>query len=71
MKRTLAVDQSFDLGKCLYMAQDFRWREIGDGWHSGVLHGNLVHLRQNGDGLEFLAHSDLSELLFSYFVCTP
>ena len=67
MKRTLAVDQTFDLGKCLCFAQDFRWRDRGDGWHSGVLSGNLVHIRQNGDALEFLAHSDLSGLLKSYF----
>ena len=67
MKRTLAVDQAFDLDKCLYQAQDFRWRPMDDGWHSGVLHGNLVHIRQNGDALEYLAHSDLSDLLTSYF----
>ena len=67
MKRVLAVDQSFKLAECLYMAQDFRWREIGDGWHSGVLRGNLIHIRQNNGGVEYRAHSDLSELLASYF----
>ncbi len=67
MKRTLAIDQTFDLDKCLYQAQDFRWRPIGDGSHSGVLHGNLVLIRQNGNSLEYRAHSDLSELLTSYF----
>ena len=67
MKRALPVDQSFDLDKCLYMAQDFRWRGIGDGWHSGVLRGNLIHIRQNDRGLEYRAHSDLSKLLTSYF----
>ncbi len=67
MKRTLAVDRSFDLGRCLYLAQDFRWRPRADGWHSGVLRGNLVHVRQRGDGLEYRADSDLSELLTSYF----
>ena len=60
MKRALPVDQSFDLDKCLYMGQDFRWRGIGDGWHSGVLRGNLIHIRQNDRGLEYRAHSDLS-----------
>ena len=67
MKRTLAVDQTFNLGECLYLAQDFRWRELKHGWHSGVLRGNIVHIRQSGTALEFLAHSDLSELLTSYF----
>ena len=67
MKRALAVDQPFDLDECLYMAQDFRWRRIGDGWHSGVLCGSLIHIRQNDYGLEYRAHSDLSELLASYF----
>ena len=67
MKRTLTVDRAFDLDKCLYQAQDFRWREMGGGWHSGVLHGDLVHIRQNGNILEYRAHSDLSDLLTSYF----
>ena len=67
MKRTLAVDQAFDLDKCLYQAQDFRWRPMGDGWHSGVLHGNIVHIRQSGNSLGYRAHSDLSRLLTSYF----
>ena len=67
MKRTLAVDRSFDLDRCLYLAQDFRWRPRADGWHSGVLRGNIVHIRQSGDALEFLADSDLSDLVTSYF----
>ena len=67
MKRVLVVDQSFDLDKCLYQAQDFRWHPMGGGWHSGVLHGNLVHIRQSGNSLEYRAHSDLSILLTSYF----
>ena len=67
MKRALPIDQSFDLGEYLYMAQDFRWRDIGDGWHSGVLRENLIHIRQNDCGVEYRAHSDLSELLTSYF----
>ena len=67
MKRALAVAPPFDLDECLYMAQDFRWCKIGDGWHSGVLRGNLIHIRQNDRGVEYRAHSDLSELLTSYF----
>ena len=67
MKRTLAVDRSFDLDRCLYLAQDFRWRPRADGWHSGVLRGNIVHIRQSGDRLEYRADSDLSDLVTSYF----
>jgi len=67
LKRTLAVDRSFDLGRCLYLAQDFRWHPRADGWHSGVLSENLLHIRQNGHRLEYRADSDLSELLTSYF----
>ena len=27
------------------MGQDFRWYEWDDGWHSGVLSGNLIHMQ--------------------------
>ena len=67
MKRTLPVDRSFDLDECLCQAQDFRWLPRVGGWHSGVLRGNLVHIRQDGRRLEYRADSDLSELLTSYF----
>ena len=36
----------FDLDKVLYAAQDFRWCKWDDDWHSGVLNGNLIHIRQ-------------------------
>ena len=57
----------FDLGKTLDGSQDFRWHPVDDGWHSGVLKGDLVHLRQSVDTLEYRAHTNLDTLLTSYF----
>ena len=59
----------FDLDKVLYAGQDFRWQPWRDDWHSGVLAGNLIHIRQVGDVLEYKSHlnSDLDDLLRSYF----
>ena len=57
----------FNLAKTLDGSQDFRWQSLGDGWHSGVLKGNLVHLRQNVGALEYRAHTNLDTLLTSYF----
>ncbi len=65
--RRLPVRQPFDLREVLCVAQDFRWRRWKDGWRSGVLCGNLVHLRQGGNYLEYRAASDLDDLLTSYF----
>lgn len=69
MIRHLDVDQPLDLEITLYMGQDFRWRELDDGWHSGVLSGNLVHMRRTERGLEYKSDSDcdLTQLLSSYF----
>ena len=67
MNRQLIIDQPFHLDAVLYGTQDFRWRQLGDGWYSGVLSGNLVHVRQSGSGVEYRAHSDLNALLSSYF----
>ena len=49
--------------------QDFRWQPWKDDWNSGVLKGNLIHLRQVGDVLEYRSNpdTDLNDLLFSYF----
>ena len=58
---------TFDLPKLLDGTQDFRWRPLPDGWHSGVLDGNIVHLRQSGDTLEYRAHTNLDALLTRYF----
>ena len=59
----------FDLDKVLYAAQDFRWCKWDDEWHSGVLNGNLIHIRQVDNVLEYRSHSgaDLDNLLRCYF----
>ena len=67
MTRQLITDQPFDLDAVLNGTQDFRWRPWRDGWHSGVLDGNLVHVRQVARGVEYSAASDLDSLLISYF----
>ncbi len=53
MTRQLSLPDPFDLGLTLTMGQAFRWRELGDGWFSGVLGENLVHVRQTDDGVEY------------------
>ncbi len=65
--RQLKIDRPFDLDAVLDGTQDFRWRPWKDGWHSGVLAGNLIHIRQVGGGIEYQASSDLDGLLTSYF----
>lgn len=65
--RQIIVDQPFDLADILNGTQDFRWLPRQDGWHSGVLRGNLVHLRQAGRFLEYRAEEDLTDLLRRYF----
>ncbi|MCY4528141.1 MAG: DNA glycosylase [Chloroflexi bacterium] len=78
MTRKLYFNQSnkypFDLGKVLYAAQDFRWCKWDNEWHSGVLAGNLIHIRQVDSVLEYKSHSgaDLDVMLRSYFrLCDP
>ncbi len=53
----------------LTLGQDFRWRELGDGWYSVVLDGNLIHMRQNDRGVEYMtdSNSNVNDLLHSYF----
>ena len=53
MARQLLIDQPFDLALSLTMGQAFRWRSLGDGWFSGVLGENLVHIRQTENGVEY------------------
>ena len=57
----------FDLAMVLDGTQDFRWKKLDNQWYSGVLAGNIVHLRQCGDILEYRAHANLDFLLTSYF----
>ena len=59
----------FDLANVLDGSQDFRWRKLEQGWHSGVLDGNIVHIRQDRSALEYRATQPHS-LLISYF-CLP
>ena len=65
--RRLIVEQHFDLDAILDGTQDFRWRAWRDDWYSGVLGGNLIHIRQINRGVEYRADSDLDALLISYF----
>ena len=53
MTRHLQINQPFDLELSLTMGQAFRWRSLGDGWFSGVLGENLVHIRQTEGGVEY------------------
>lgn len=48
---TLNVDQPLDLAATLEGGQAFRWHRHGD-WHYGVVQGNLLGLRQDGDRLD-------------------
>ena len=67
MTRRIDVDQYFQLDAVLDGTQDFRWRPRRNGWHSGVLDGNLIHVRQVGACLEYRAAAALDALLRSYF----
>lgn len=73
MIRRLRLDphtnHPFNLQNCIEGRQDFRWRKLPDGAYSGVLDGNLVHVRQSGDRLLYQAtpDADLVGLLRSYF----
>ena len=51
----MRLDQSktpFSLDFTLQCGQAFRWKKIGKWWY-GVVHQNVVKVRQNGDVLEF------------------
>ena len=48
----ITVQQPFDLSASLESGQVFRWQRLGS-WYSGVIHGNLVKIRQDDLGLEF------------------
>ena len=65
--RQLPIQQPFELDKVLDGSQDFRWRPWKDGWHSGVLREDLIHIREIDGGVEYHANSDLDDLLRSYF----
>ena len=71
MQRQVTIPRSvrhpFVLAEVLDGTQDYRWIPRPDGWLSGVLAGNLVHLRQSGPTLEYRANGDLDGLLHDYF----
>ena len=68
MTRRIPLDQRLDLDAVLRDGtQDYRWRPLEDGWYSGVLDGQLVHVRQIAGALEYLADSDLDTLIARYF----
>lgn len=53
MTRHLEITKPFNLELTLTMGQAFRWRPLGDGWFSGVLGENLVHIHQTEAGVEY------------------
>lgn len=59
----------FNLQNCIEGRQDFRWRKLPEGHHSGVLDGTLIHVRQTGDLLAYQStpDADLTDLLTRYF----
>ena len=63
------TNHPFNLDGCLEGRQDFRWRKLPNGWHSGVLNNTLIHIRQSDDRLLYKATPDanLTSLLTSYF----
>ena len=67
MTRRFDIDHPFNLDAVLDGTQDFRWRPWEDGWYSGVLDGNLIHVRQVGTLLQYRVNSDLDALLRYYF----
>ena len=50
----LSIQQPFDLGASLESGQAFRWR-YHDQWYWGIIHGNLVKIRQDLLGVEFFS----------------
>ena len=71
----LAINQPFDLAESLESGQAHRWKNLGDGWYSGVLGQWLIHVRQVPEGVEYRAAGPgnavdpdaLPDLLWSYF----
>ena len=59
----------FHLQKNLEGRQDFRWRKLPNDYHSVILNGALVHIRQTEDRLTYRStpDADLTDLLTSYF----
>ena len=66
----LHIEQPFDLASSLMSGQAHRWRPY-EQWYSGVIYGNLVHIRQDLFGVEFqctpATEEELEPLIRSYF----
>ena len=63
------TNHPFHLQKNLEGRQDFRWRKLPNAYHSVVLNGALLHIRQTEDRLTYRStpDADLTDLLHSYF----
>ena len=48
----LTIDQPFNLGASLESGQAHRWEKLGD-WYTGVIRGEFIQIRQNGQIVEF------------------
>ena len=63
------TNHAFNLQKSLEGRQDFRWHKLPNGYHSVVLNGTLIHIRQTEDRLTYRStpDTDLTNLLHAYF----
>ncbi len=57
MPHRVGLDRPLDLENTLFSGQAFRWRRAG-GWYRGVVFGNVIRIRQAGEGLEVAARPD-------------
>ncbi len=58
----IPIDQPFDLESTLACGQGHRWLSARHGWYEGVLGHNLVHIRQDGERLEFHTAADEGDI---------
>ena len=65
----LPAQQPFRLELGWLRSQAFRWLER-EGWYFGVVNGNVIKVRQSGDGIEFrssAAEESIKPHVESYF----
>ncbi len=66
----LTFPQPFDLASSLESGQAHRWQREGQ-WYIGVIHGNLIKIRQDLFGVEFRSAPNMEEtvvpMLYNYF----
>ena len=53
----VALDRPLDLENTLFSGQAFRWSRVG-GWYRGVILGNVVRMRETGNGIEVVCCPD-------------